>query len=192
MRLTIIAALSQNYCIGKGGQLPWRLKDDMRHFVRRTVGHTVMMGRKTYESIGKVLPNRKNIIISSTLPQVDSGAVLARSLDEALTLTAEDKEVFIIGGAHIYEQTLPLADYLCLSRVDVVCDGDAFFPYFSLEQWVLEKAQEFERGEGNEYRFSIEEYRRKMIYSDNEETRLHQPDTRTDRGTASPHGTDSA
>lgn len=122
----LIVAYGENRVIGKDNRIPWDIPEDLVHFKTLTTGHTVIMGRRTYESIGRVLPNRENIIVSSTLQTVE-GAKVVTSLTEALQ-AASHEEIFIIGGAKLYQEALPLADVLDITQVHLATDGDTFFP----------------------------------------------------------------
>lgn len=127
MTLAIIAAIGKNRVIGKDGKLPWHISDDLKRFKRLTTGHTVLMGRKTFDSIGKPLSNRRNVVISSRpIANIETYA----SLDDALRALADQETVFVIGGARIYSQLLEQADELYLTLVEKEADGDAFFPPF--------------------------------------------------------------
>lgn len=122
----LIVACGQNGVIGKNGTMPWHIPADLQHFKALTIGHTIIMGRCTYESIGHALPDRQNIIVSSTLKHVEGAAIVA-SLAEALTL-AECQEIFIIGGAMLYQAALPLAEQLDITLVEAEPEGDTWFP----------------------------------------------------------------
>lgn len=137
MRLTLIAALGPGRLIGKDGGLPWRLPADLRRFKALTVGHVVVMGRKTYESIGRPLPNRRNLVLSRDPSFAPDGVEVFRSLDLALSAVAAAAaaEVFVIGGAAVYREALPRADRLELTQVDGSFEGDVFFPEFDESEW---------------------------------------------------------
>lgn len=122
----LIAAVARNGVIGFRGQIPWRLPEDLRHFQALTMGHTVIMGRRTYESIGNPLPGRQNLVVSAKL-QPREGYQVVGSLQEGLAL-ATGKEIFVIGGARLYEEALPLAERLDLTLVDLEPLGDTYFP----------------------------------------------------------------
>lgn len=130
MKITIIAAISENRVIGKAGALPWHLPEDLRRFRRLTEGHAVVMGRKTFESIGRPLPKRRNIILSREPDFQVEGAEVFGALDEAIDELAcgGEQEVFIIGGGEIYRQALPLADRIELTMLPQAVEGDTFFP----------------------------------------------------------------
>ncbi len=127
--LTMIAAVGSNGCIGVDGDLPWRLSEDLKHFRRNTVGHAVIMGRRTWDSIGRPLPKRRNIVVTRQLALRIEGAEVVHSLEEALQLAYEgDEDPRIIGGATLYAEALPLATRLLLTEVDQAPEGDTFFP----------------------------------------------------------------
>lgn len=133
--ISIIAALAENRVIGINNTLPWRLPNDLKHFRRLTTGHAIIMGRKNYESIGKPLPERTNIIITRNRDYRADGCLIAHSLDEALTLAKNDPEIFVIGGAEIYSTALARADRLYLTRVHATIAGDTYFPEFDETEW---------------------------------------------------------
>ncbi len=136
--ITIVAALSANGVIGTDGKLPWYNKEELQHFKQLTTGKTIIMGRKTFESIGKPLPNRRNIVISKTLKNIE-GAEIYENIDEALA-KAGNKEVFVIGGREIFEQTIELANKMYLSYIDGNFEGEVLFPTFNEKQWkIIEK-----------------------------------------------------
>lgn len=130
MILSIIAALDKRHGIGRGGQLPWRIPSDLKRFKALTLGHHLIMGRKTYESIGKPLPGRTNIVVTRKADYQPAGVVTANSIQDALDIALQngEKEVFIIGGGEIFRQVLPIADRLYLTYVDVNGNADVFFP----------------------------------------------------------------
>lgn len=132
--------MSENRVIGRGGGLPWHLPDEMKHFMRLTTGHTVVMGRKTFESINcKPLPNRRNIIVTrNTDYPAAPGIETAPSVAAAIDLASQPAtEIFICGGEHVYQEALPLADRLYLTLVHAEFDGDAHFPEFDESEWTL-------------------------------------------------------
>jgi dihydrofolate reductase len=154
--ITIIAALTEENVIGKEGALPWNLPEDMAHFRRVTSGKTVVMGRKTYESIPekfRPLKNRHNIVISRTIQQIE-GTYVSTSIQGALTKAKEyGKEVFVIGGAQIYALALPFANKLLLSHIHEKFEGDIHFPNLNKEEWAVVEVQEFKN-------FTLKEYRK--------------------------------
>lgn len=136
--VNIIAAVSDNGIIGDNGVIPWHLPEDLAHFRKLTTGHTVIMGRKTWDLIGHALPNRRNIVVT-TQDKTFEGAQTAHSLDEAIEM-ADTDEVFIIGGGEIYKQAMDKADRLYITRVHVTVKGDTFFPEIDKDKWVLRHA----------------------------------------------------
>jgi dihydrofolate reductase len=135
MRVSIVAAAAENNAIGKNNALLWRLPNDLKHFKALTTGKPVIMGRKTFASIGRPLPNRTNIVVSRQAGlQIDS-CLVADSLPNALQTASNAAEACVIGGAEIYAQALPLADTIHLTRVHVAIDGDAHFPLLTPGQW---------------------------------------------------------
>ena len=134
-RISIIAAMARNRVIGINNTLPWHLSADLKHFKALTMGHAMIMGRKTYESIGKPLPGRTSIIVTRQPGYRVPGAMVVDSVDAALKACAEYAESFVIGGAELYQQTLGYCQRLCLTEIQQDFDGDTFFPEFSREQW---------------------------------------------------------
>lgn len=139
VRLELIVAMAANRVIGRGGQLPWHLPDDLKHFKQLTLGHPIIMGRKTYESIGRPLPGRRNIVVSSTLPAPPHDNVdLARSLDDAIRIAAAAAaRAFVIGGAVLYAAALPRVNVMHITELDEPVEGDTFFPQFDASAWRL-------------------------------------------------------
>ena len=137
--ISIIVALERKRAIGLNGNLIWHLSADLKDFKRGTTGHTVIMGYKTFLSLPnqRALPNRRNIIISSHLEQAPEGFELAHSIQEAVNMVHDEEETFIIGGGSIYEQFLPKADRLYLTRIDKEFEADTFFPYIDFDEWNL-------------------------------------------------------
>ena len=132
-KISIIAAQSINHVIGNAGSIPWKIPEDLRKFKETTTGHVIVMGRKTFESIGKPLPNRINIIISRSITNPPPNTMVAHSLGNALELARqkESSEIFVIGGGEIYSQAIKLADRLYITTVGVTLEGDTFFPPYS-------------------------------------------------------------
>ena len=133
--LTIIAALAQNKVIGKQNALPWHLPADLKHFKALTMGKPIVMGRKTFDSIGKALPGRQNIIITRRGNVQAENCTIVGSLSEAIAAAGDATDIMIIGGASIYEQTLPMAERLCLTFVHHEFEGDTFFPEWEASEW---------------------------------------------------------
>lgn len=139
MTLSIIVAMAENRAIGRNGDLIWHNSRDLKQFKKITTGHTVIMGYKTYLSLPnhKALPKRRNIILSSRLDEAPEGFELADSINAALDMVKDEEEVFIMGGGMVYEQFLPKADRLYLTRIDKAFEADTFFPYINFEEWNL-------------------------------------------------------
>ena len=138
MKVSIIAAVGRNLELGRGNDLIWHFKEDMKFFKETTMGSSVIMGRKTFESLPKALPGRKNIVVTNNNSYSAEGAVTVHSVDEALK-SADSQEVFVIGGGKIYEQLLPVADKLYLTEIEAECpDADTYFPSFNKEEYTRE------------------------------------------------------
>lgn len=133
-RISIIAAIGTNNVLGKNNTLLWQIPEDFKHFKETTMGHPVIMGRKTFESIGKPLPGRDNIVISRSAESVHPDAIMAPSLAEAIekATTLEQTEIFVLGGGQIYEQAMSLTDRIYLTVVDTAPEGDTYFPDYSM------------------------------------------------------------
>ncbi len=127
-RITLIVARARNGVIGRDGTLPWRLPEDLAHFKRTTMGHPIVMGRKTWESIGRPLPGRRNIVVSRQTDFAANGAEVAPSFDAALSLCKGSGEVFVIGGAQLYGEALPRAQRLIVTEIDADFEGDTHWP----------------------------------------------------------------
>ncbi len=154
--VSLIVAIGRNHEIGKGNQLPWHLPADLAFFKRTTSGHTVIMGRKTYESIGRPLPNRRNIIISRNAEYAAEGCEVFTSLETALAACRHEDEIFIMGGAQIYEQALALADKLYITQVDTqVAGADAFFPQWDKAQWQETSCQAHPADDKNSFDYTF-------------------------------------
>ena len=138
MSVSMIAAVGKNLELGKNNNLIWHFKEDMKFFKDTTMGHTVVMGRKTFESLPKALPGRKNIVISSNAQYQAQGATVVTSVEEALQI-ADNEEIFVIGGGKIYAEFLPYADKLYLTEIDAECaDADTYFPQFNKSDYIKE------------------------------------------------------
>ncbi len=160
--ISIIAAMAENRVIGKDGQLPWRLPDEMKHFIRLTTGHTVVMGRKTFESIGsKPLPDRRNIVLSSDPGLASEAIEVAPCLEKAIKLVAPGDEIFICGGEQAYKDALAQADNLYLTIVHASPDGDAHFPEFDPDDWQLQGHARHESDGRHAYAFTFHHYKRR-------------------------------
>ena len=161
MIISIIAAMGKNRVIGKGNALPWKLPADMKHFQDITKGKPVIMGRKTFESIGKPLPNRINIIITRDENYKVDGCIVAHSIDEALKAAGSPEEVMIIGGAQVYKEFLPRANKMYLTLIEADFEGDAYFPKYNVEEWEEIAYEEHERDKDNQYNYRFLVLRRK-------------------------------
>lgn len=160
MKVSVIVAVAENGVIGDKNTLLWHISEDLRNFKRVTSGHPVIMGRKTFDSLGRPLPNRTNVVITRQDITID-GCEVVHSLDEALALFPAEDEVFVIGGAQIYAEALPRADRFYLTRVHRAYEGDTSFPEWDQNEWQTIESEHFERGEKYEYPFTIEIYERK-------------------------------
>lgn len=156
--VTLIAAASENNIIGKDNKLIWRLSDDLKHFKELTKGHFVIMGRKTFESMPKALPNRTNVIITRKTDYKAENAIVVNSLEKALKVAENDNQPFVIGGGEIYKLSMEIADRIELTRVHTSIEGDTSFPEIDLEKWQEVKNEKRLKNEKNEYDFSFLRY----------------------------------
>jgi dihydrofolate reductase len=134
-RIYLVAAVAKNGVIGAGGKLPWHLPEDLQHFKKLTLGHPIIMGRRTWESLGRPLPGRENIVVTRTAGYAAPGASVAASLEGAIALCAGEPVAFVIGGADMYAAALPLADGLVLTEIDRDFEGDTRFPEWDRKAW---------------------------------------------------------
>jgi dihydrofolate reductase len=159
--ITLIVAMGKNREIGKENQLLWHLPKDLKRFKELTSGYPIIMGRKTYESIGKPLPNRTNIVISRKNDWFEEGILIVGSIKEAVKFAKKiDEEVFVIGGGNIYEQTIDLADKLEVTLVDAVLDADTFFPKINEKVWQKTNEEYHQKDEKNEFDFCFQTFER--------------------------------
>ena len=156
--VTLIAAASENNIIGKDNKLIWRLSDDLKHFKELTKGHFVIMGRKTFESMPKALPNRTNVIITRKTDYKAENTIVVNSLEKALKAAENDNQPFVIGGGEIYKLSMEIADRIELTRVHTSIEGDTSFPEIDLEKWQEVKNEKRLKNEKNEYDFSFLRY----------------------------------
>lgn len=156
-RLAAIVAMAENRIIGVNNQLPWHLPADLKHFKTLTTGHTIIMGRKTYLSIGKPLPNRTNIVISRDPDFNAEGCLVAHSLEDAIVLGKKNEQemLFIIGGATLYEQAMLYVDRLYITLVHQYIEGDTSFPLLDTHNWQEIERERFEADEKNQYAYSF-------------------------------------
>lgn len=161
-----LVAVSNELVIGVDNDLPWNLKDDLAHFKKYTLNKVIIMGRKTYESIGRPLPNRINYVISRTIKKID-GAHVFNNLEEAM-LSAEkhnqdlnvENEIVIIGGGYLFNETLPIVNKLIITKVDCSVAGDIYYPKIDMKNWGLVSSESYNKDSDNDYDFKIEEYKK--------------------------------
>ena len=164
MIISHLVALSNNFVIGVNNDLPWKLKKDLQHFSAYTQNKAIVMGRKTFESIGRPLPNRKNIVISSTLNDQE-GIEIVSSLDQGIKVAdqwnkrnTESEEVVLIGGGYVFEESKNMVNKLVLTRVNCEIDGDVFYPEIDLSNWKKISTESFKHDDENQYDFSVETF----------------------------------
>ena len=164
MILSHLVALSNNLVIGVNNDLPWKLKKDLKHFSAYTQNKAMVMGRKTFESIGRPLPNRKNIVISSTLSSQD-GIEIVESLEQGIEAASKwnhdnekDDEVVLIGGGCVFEESKEIVNKLVLTKVDCEIDGDVFYPQMNFSDWKKVLTESYEQDDENEFNFKVETY----------------------------------
>lgn len=159
--ISIVVAMSENRVIGRAGEMPWRMSNDLKRFKRITMGHHIVMGRKTFDSIGRPLPGRTSVVISRTATYDDPQIKVARSLPEAIEIAGDDDEIFITGGAQIYAEAVPLADRIYLTQIHCeIEDGDTFFPEIDWRQYKVEEDEAHLADEKNEYNYNFLIYER--------------------------------
>ncbi len=161
-----VVAMSNNNVIGVNNKLPWQLKDDLEHFKEYTTGKIIIMGRKTFESIGRPLPNRQNFVISSNLREID-GISIFQNLEKAIIAAKKynknldsAQEIAIIGGGYLFRDSINYFNKLVLTRVDCEIDGDVYYPEIDLRNWELESSKNFLKSEVNQYNFSVEVFKK--------------------------------
>ena len=159
-KLAMIVAASENNVIGMDGDLPWRLSADLKRFKKLTMGHHIIMGRKTFDSIGRLLPGRTTVIVTRQSGYEFENAKIANSIEEAISICADDDSPFVTGGAEIYRLALPLVNEIHLTRVHTELEGDTVLPEIDWEQWVLEDEERHFKDAKNNFDFSFETYRR--------------------------------
>ena len=153
--LSIIVAVSENNVVGKENKLPWKLSADLKRLKSLTMGHHIIMGRKTWESLGKALPGRINVIITTDKNFKAEGGVVVHSLKEALNVSSIDDEIFIFGGGKIFKEAMPLVKKIYITRVHSIIDGDTFFPVLYMNDWKETSREDFKADEKNQYDFSF-------------------------------------
>jgi len=160
-RITLILARARNGVIGAKGGLPWRLPEDLAFFKRTTMGHPIVMGRKTWESIGRPLPGRRSIVVTRDRSFAAAGAEVVHSLDEAIARCSDADEVFVIGGSQLYAEALPRADRLLLTEIDADFDGDTFLPAPAATQWLEVSRERHPPVPERPFAFDFVDYRRR-------------------------------
>jgi dihydrofolate reductase len=159
--ITVIAAVAENNALGKENQLLWHLPDDFKRFKTLTSGHYIIMGRKTFESFPKPLPNRTHVIISRQANYQPEGCIVVNSLEQAIEACPKTEEVFIIGGGEIYRQSIEVADKLDLTKVHASFEADTHFPEIDLSQWQLVFEEHHPKDERHDYAFTFQTFARK-------------------------------
>ena len=166
MITSLIVAAAENNVIGRKNDLPWHLPDDLRFYRQKTLGHPIIMGRRNHEAIGRVLPDRANIVITRQPDYTAEGCItvhsLAEGIEKAKAIAAADglAEIFVIGGGEIFTLALPLADRIYLTRVHAEVEGDAFFPEFSEAEWKLVEEKRHEADDKHQYAFTFQTWER--------------------------------
>lgn len=161
MKLALIVATDEAGLIGRNNELPWRLSADLQYFRKVTMGKPIIMGRRTHESIGRVLPGRDNIIITSDIQYQAEGCTVVHSLEQAIEHCKQADEVMVMGGASLYQQCLPLVEIVYLTQVHASLQGDTWFPKWDKHDWVKTSEQTFPADDKNEYPYSFLTYQRK-------------------------------
>jgi len=152
--ITAVVAIASNYAIGKNNQLLWHLPNDLKHFKNITAGGTVIMGRKTFDSVGKPLPKRRNIVVTRQDIEID-GCEMVKSIDEAIAICKTEDEVFIVGGAEIYRQAMHITNRIYLTIVHQSFDADTFFPEIDYKDWKETAREDHEADEKHQFSYSF-------------------------------------
>lgn len=160
--ITIIAAAAENNALGKDNDLVWHLPDDFKRFKQLTTGHYIIMGRKTFESFPKPLPNRTHVVITRQKNYHPNGCIVVHSLEAALEIAKDDNQPFIIGGGEIYKMSMPYAEKIELTRVHASFEADAFFPEIDKDKWVLVKTECHSKDEKHKFDFTYLTYVKKQ------------------------------
>jgi dihydrofolate reductase len=156
-RIYLVAALASNGIIGAKGELPWRLPEDLKHFKRLTLGHPIIMGRRTWESLKGALPGRENIVVTRTAGYDAPGAAVASSLRAALALCLDEPVVFVIGGSRLFAESLPLAAGLVMTEIDRDFEGDTWFPEYDRSRWKESQRERHVTADGMKFDFVLYE-----------------------------------
>ena len=165
MIISLIVAKSRNNVIGKSGTIPWHLPADLKYFKKVTLGHHIIMGRKTYESIGRPLPGRTNIVVTRNKAYTAEGCVIVNSVEAGLAFARmnEEQEVFIVGGSTLYNEIIPEAEKMYITEVDLlVLDGDTFFPEYDEQMWIESNQYPYVADEVNKFNYTMYIYERRM------------------------------
>lgn len=160
-RISLVVAMGKNRVIGAEGRIPWHLPNELKLFRRITMGHHIIMGRKTYESIGRLLPGRTTVIVTRQPGYAVPGAVVAHSIDEAIAGCREDDEMMVIGGGELYRAILPRADRIYLTTVDAEPSGDTFMPHLDQKEWHVASSEAFPADDRHPYAYRFEVWDRK-------------------------------
>ncbi|MGH8224698.1 MAG: type 3 dihydrofolate reductase [Gammaproteobacteria bacterium] len=164
--IALVAAVAENGVIGRGGEMPWHLPADLAHFKRITMGKPIVMGRRTFEAIGRALPGRRNIVVSRNADFKASGVERAANLEAALALADDAEEVMVIGGGELYRAALPFAQRIHLTRIQAKIEGDTFFPEFDASEWHETAREERTADEKNAYTLTFLTLERKQASPD--------------------------
>jgi dihydrofolate reductase len=156
-RVYLVAAVASNRIIGSNGRLPWSLPEDLKHFKRLTLGHPVIMGRRTWESLNGPLPGRDNIVVSATPGYEAPGAAVANSLEGALALCTGEPVAFVIGGSRLFAESLPIADGLVMTEIDRAYEGDTWFPQYDRSRWRETQRERHVAADGTKFDFVLYE-----------------------------------
>ena len=161
--ISLIVAMAKNRVIGANRSIPWHLPGELKMFKQITMGHHMIMGRNTWESIGRLLPGRTTVIVTRQASYKVAGAIVAATLDDAIAACGADLEIFVIGGAQLYAAALPRADRIYLTEVDAEVAGDTYMPDFELQEWRADKVTAFEADEKNPYSYKLTVLNRKPV-----------------------------
>jgi dihydrofolate reductase len=161
MTVSLVVAAANNNVIGRDGELPWHLPDDLRQFKRLTTGKPLIMGRRTFESIGRPLPDRRNIVMTRAPDYAATGCEVVTSVSDALDLAGDDTEVMVIGGGQVYRDFLPRAERIYMTRVQAEIDGDTHFPEIDANEWQMVSSEHHDADEKHAYAFEMMVFERR-------------------------------
>jgi dihydrofolate reductase (trimethoprim resistance protein) len=162
IKISLIVAMDKNRVIGKDNDLPWRLPKEFEYVKKTTMGHTIIMGRKNFESIGRALPGRKNVILTRDKTFSFEGCIIAHSIRDVFDLCKNDEEVFIFGGEQIYEMFLPYVEKMYITKIDYAFEGDTFFPEVNYEEWNEVSVEQGITDEKNPYKYHYHVYEKNI------------------------------